>query len=351
MSTTLIERIRAHHGNRDPFVIYRKPGESAVRLILQKNRDLHYLENYSQSGFIMAPFKLESRPVLIHPDQIHEFYIEEDQLLTDLPSGTVREESLVKKKYMALVSKAVKAINSGRLQKVVLSREISFPYPDIPINAFIKLLGDHPQAFCYLWFHPETGLWLGATPELLLSVHQNSLKTYALAGTLPDNGGVEPEWGIKEIEEQEIVARYIQNLFSTLSLQANVGPVRSVRAGALWHLKTEITAELKGHQLEDMVRSLHPTPAVCGLPKDEALNFLTVNEAYNRQFYTGFLGELNWQGESNTSLFVNLRCMKWTDNLATIFVGGGITSRSKSEDEWRETQQKSRTIVEALFNS
>ncbi len=351
MSSTLIERIQAYHDSRNPFVIYRKPGESAVRLILQKDRALHYLKSYLQTGFIMAPFNSRSRPVLIYPDQIHDLYFEEEQLIMDLPSSMVREESVQKRQYIALVSRAVKAIKSGKLQKVVISREISFPYPDIPIKAFTKLLKEHPQALCYLWYHPEIGIWLGATPELLLSVHQNSIKTYALAGTLPDTGGVEPEWGIKEVEEQEMVTRYIQDLFSKLSIPTKAGPVCSVRAGRLWHLKTEITGGLEGHQLEDIVRALHPTPAVCGLPKDKALNFLKVNESYNRQYYTGFLGELNWQEKSTTNLYVNLRCMKWEDQLATIYVGGGITNRSMPEDEWRETQQKSSTIMEALFNS
>ena len=77
--------------------------------------------------------------------------------------------------------------------------------------------------------------------------------------------------------------------------------------------------------------------------------FIVKNEGYDREFYTGFLGELNVDGQTN--LFVNLRCMKVENNLVHIFVGGGITIDSNVEDEWQETVEKSKVVKKALATS
>ena len=351
LSTQLIDQIYKHYSDKNPFVVYRKPGESTLQLIVQNEKALNYLEDFNQEGFIMAPFNLDDKPVIIFPDQHLTFdYISEEQTNV-LQDGIVPEEADSKNDHVSLVQKAIKSINSGRLKKVVVSREISFPYGEFPILAFKNILSRHINAFCYLWYHPEAGLWLGASPELLLSVQDNFLRTYALAGTLPNIDDSEPDWGIKEREEQEYVTNYILNKLSGMSISTKTDSVQSVRAGGLWHLKSEITAWLNNHPLKNIVHTLHPTPAVCGLPKEEALKFIAENEAFARQFYTGFLGELNMHKKGNCSLFVNLRCMKWSDHKATVYVGGGITDRSIPEDEWMETQQKGRTVMEALFKS
>lgn len=351
MSTALIGRIQEHYSSKNPFVIYRKPGEIKLHLIVQAGSDLNYLEDYSQKGFILAPFQSDVRPIIIYPDQLQDFDHIMEEPETNLLSEKVLGETISKKEYIALVSKAVETIKNGKLKKVVVSRKISFPLTELPIYTFYKLLAKHTNAFCYLWYHPAVGIWLGASPELLLSINGNYLKTFSLAGTMVNTYGSEPDWGIKEIEEQQYVTNYILDQLSNISIHAATGPAQSIRAGSLWHLKSEITARLNNHSLENIIQSLHPTPAVCGLPKDEAMRFIAECEDYNRQFYTGYLGELNLNESGSADLFVNLRCMQWLDQRANIFVGGGITGLSNPEDEWKETQQKSRTIVEALFNS
>ena len=112
---------------------------------------------------------------------------------------------------------------------------------------------------------------------------------------------------------------------------------------------------------------MHPTPAVCGLPKEAAKAFILENENYNREFYTGFLGELNFEAQlkprsgkrnienrayaitkTSTQLYVNLRCMQLDGNNASIYVGGGITESSDAESEWHETVSKSLVIKSIL---
>jgi isochorismate synthase len=122
----------------------------------------------------------------------------------------------------------------------------------------------------------------------------------------------------------------------------------TVQAGNLVHLRTDISGKLKSNDsLENLINSLHPTPAVCGLPKTVALAFILQNERYDRSYYTGYLGELNIN--NTTNLFVNLRCMQLKNSLVSIYVGGGITADSIPENEWEETVSKTEVMKKVLF--
>jgi isochorismate synthase len=104
--------------------------------------------------------------------------------------------------------------------------------------------------------------------------------------------------------------------------------------------------------LKKVIASLHPTPAVCGLPKHSAKNFIRENEGYNREYYSGFLGELNIDLVTfktlQTDLFVNLRCMKIIKDKAQLFIGCGITKDSNPEAEYLETVNKSMTMKKII---
>ena len=96
---------------------------------------------------------------------------------------------------------------------------------------------------------------------------------------------------------------------------------------------------------------MHPTPAVCGLPKNSAKAFILENEPHDRHFYSGFLGELNSSFSTNSrssDLFVNLRCMQIEDSKAHLYMGCGITKDSIPEKEWEESVNKSMTIKKVL---
>ena len=110
----------------------------------------------------------------------------------------------------------------------------------------------------------------------------------------------------------------------------------------------DFTPILSNASIKDFVSSLHPTPAVCGLPMKAAKDFIIKNEGYNREFYTGFLGALNFENEK-TELFVNLRCMQYVENKKlALYVGGGITKDSNATLEWDETENKTKTMLDVL---
>jgi isochorismate synthase len=176
------------------------------------------------------------------------------------------------------------------------------------------------------------------------------LKTVALAGTqLYAN---EIVWQTKEKDEQKYVTDFITENLKQFSNTIEVSEPKTVQAGNLVHLKTDISATISKENNGKIIRKLHPTPAVCGLPKDEAKAFILENEGYNREFYTGFLGELNIDFTTfrteNSDLFVNLRCMKIENNCAKLFVGCGITKDSNPEKEFFETVNKTQTLKRVL---
>ena len=211
-----------------------------------------------------------------------------------------------------------------------------------------QLFSAYPNAYRYVWFHPETGIWCGATPEVLVDVQKSKFETMALAGTQPYSEG-EVSWRKKELEEQHFVTEAILDNLKDYIDKLQVSEVKTVRAGSLFHLKTDIYGELKDKPgiLSKIVNTMHPTPAVCGTPQVFSREFILENEYYPREFYTGYVGTIA-DDATTAALKVNLRCMKIKNDVASIMVGGGITIDSDVEEEWGETQNKMQTMLQVL---
>lgn len=347
----LLIKAQKHLAEELPFVLYAKPGSAQLTAFLQKDGQLHQTHDFSGSGFAFVSF--DGRHQLIIPAQYSEIVA-----ATFIPdSEAFRQTNTFKspdsaKEFISLVQKGIDAIKNRNFEKVVLSRQeiVSLDSFDLT-QIFTTLLHSYPNAFRYCWFHPKTGLWMGATPEQLLKVSATDFQTVALAGTQTFVSGEAIIWSVKEIEEQQFVTDYIIANFEKLGIPVSVSEPYSSQAGNLVHIKTDIQGSLKNVALSEILSALHPTPAVCGLPKRPAMDFIIANENYNREFYSGFLGELNMDfGNDNmqSDLFVNLRCMKIHENQAHIFVGCGITAASDPEKEFLETVNKSMTMKKVL---
>ena len=112
------------------------------------------------------------------------------------------------------------------------------------------------------------------------------------------------------------------------------------------HLISYLSFLLKYNtQLSELIHSLHPTPAVCGIPLESSRNYILKNEGYNRDFYAGYIG---LETPDFDKYFVNLRCARLYNNGALLFVGGGITAQSNPQKEWTETELKAKFIGESL---
>lgn len=261
------------------------------------------------------------------------------------PNGTTEAE------YIQSTQATINEINHSDLQKVVIARHLEIPFNIINIGEQLSLLRrESPHAFISFFYHPSTKTWLTATPEILLQQdHHGIFKTMALAGTQPIKAGEisSISWTQKEIEEQALVSRYIINCFKTIRLREyeEIGP-RTMRAGNIVHLRTEYTVDTNDVNYPDladtMMRLLHPTSAVCGMPKEKALQLIDTYEKENRELYSGFIGPVNENG--NITLFVNIRCAKIEQHKATLFSGAGITADSNPHKEWQETEIKLETI-------
>ncbi len=332
---------------KHPFVCYRKSNNTLISSFFQQNDKLHLDTNLDSSGFVFAPFDDNNNTVIIPKEEselIEEHYFEKDA--STLKTVNSKDQKS-KEFHVNLVEKGIHAIHNNEFKKVVLSRKetIELKEENNIIELFEKLLNNYPNAFVYVWFHPNVGLWLGATPETLVKINNSNFETMSLAGTLPYIDDSNAEWTSKEKEEQQFVTDYIIDKLSPLCKILNADKTETIKAGTLLHLKTKIEGELAVSNSE-LIRTLHPTPAVCGLPKEASKQFILQNENYDRSFYTGFLGELNMNDK--TELFVNLRCMEIKNNRALIYIGGGITKDSISEREWEETTEKAMVMKRIL---
>ncbi|MES2747651.1 MAG: chorismate-binding protein, partial [Bacteroidota bacterium] len=253
-----------------------------------------------------------------------------------------------KQNFEDLVTKGIKAIENKEFQKVVLSRKETMAMTDLDIEQVMSSLHfNYSNAFHYCFYHPKIGMWIGATPEQFLQVENDQVKTVALAGTQLFSESL--SWENKEKEEQQFVTDFIVESLNLYAQNTSVSQPYTFKAGTIAHIKSDISANLNSkNDFGKLIHLLHPTPAVCGLPKDAAKQFIIENENYNRKFYTGFLGELNIDfrtfKKENSDLFVNLRCMEIENNLATIYVGCGITKDSIPEKEYIETVNKTMTM-------
>ncbi|WP_242204210.1 chorismate-binding protein [Aestuariivivens insulae] len=366
-------RLNGHFKAKLPFVAYRKPNETTINSFLQNTDELLFAKDFTEKGFVFSPFDAIDKTVLMPWGACEALALENFDIALDgtgntQPHGNIDEAT--KQQHIALVKRGVDEIEKGNLKKVVLSRkeEQELTHTD-PFLIFTRLLNKYSKGFVYCWYHPQVGLWLGATPETLIKIEGHRFSVMALAGTQQYNGTEDVVWQPKEIEEQQYVTDFITDNIKAAVENITISEVETVKSGNLLHLKSTIAGriDIKSTNLMQLLEQLHPTPAVCGVPKQEAKAFITANENYNREFYTGFLGELNFEtsrqprtGKRNiehraytipkhsTQLYVNLRCMQLKGKAAIIYVGGGITKLSNPESEWEETVSKSMVIKTVL---
>ena len=333
--------------SKKPFVFFRLPQGPQVQFYFQEDFNCHYNENLEQEGFVFQPFDTSKQSYCIPSDKQMTFdWSPAAPQKKARPILASRLEN--KEEHISLISKAQECIQKGEFQKVVLSKKVSIPLQNpIGFDYYLRLLSAYPDALVYFWNHPETGAWVGATPEKLVTVADDSYHTMALAGTLVYNEGEAPNWTDKEIEEQQLVVTAIEEGISTNfpNVTLDSSERYTKKAGNIQHLCTDIHFSGADIAVKDIVSVLHPTPAVGGLPKQASLDFIHKNEAYDRHYYSGVLGPVSKQTKE---LFVNLRCGQVRESFFDIYVGGGITAASQGEKEWEELQRKSETLLSCL---
>lgn len=249
-----------------------------------------------------------------------------------------------KEEYLKNLEKVIEIIQEHQLPKLVYSRRKIFTdFEEINLKeSFNHLCQSYPNAFRYIFIDDENS-WMGAFSEVLgkFSKKTHEFETMSLAGTLP----VSENWSEKEIEEQKPVTSYIRNILNQYSENVTESETYDHISGNIKHLRTDFKAKIKPENLDQIIQELHPTPAVCGIPKDFCKEEIQKIEKFPREFYAGYI---KIETEDTVQYFVNLRCSKLYKNAVHLFVGGGITAQSNPEKEWTETELKSEVVLKNL---
>ncbi len=358
------------------FALWRLPDSPALYLAASENLQQLSEINLEEAipGFLFAPFDPAEKKIHLPADDLFRF--ESGQLtstqgskLNGISINEFSQETFAKttfyyeraypskiaseRNFHQLVADCKDAIARGDFEKIVPSRSKSVKLPvdfDV-IDAFHQLCEFNPHAMVSVFSSPLTGTWVGATPEMLVCVGKDQhFHTVAVAGTQPYAAGVDLRsvtWSQKDIEEQALVERYIISCFKKIRVREfeERGP-KTVVAGNLLHLKTHFDVDMAEINFPElgtvMLKLLHPTSAVCGMPLEPSLSFLKNQEGYDRQFYSGYLGPVNVHEESH--IYVNLRCMQLFANVALLYAGAGVLADSDPEREWKETEMKMNTL-------
>lgn len=294
--------------------------------------------------FTFAPFDGDSTALSFSGDAIE---INLGDLTASLePLGSCPVQSTTRTAHVQAVREAVKRIIDTDLDKVVLSTVLRAEGTINLAQALQSLRAAHPNAFVYAYFHPESGLWLGATPEVLVASNHDRYETVSLAGTRLYTDEPQP-WGQKESLEQSIVTDYIKaRLHDAGATDIRIGRPETIRYGEIEHIKSIL--RFRAEKLEPILHQLHPTPAVCGTPFHTARKVIRELEDHARSWYTGYLGFTDTK--QNAGYFVNLRCARVYQDALVAYSGGGITFDSDPEDEWEETRNKLRSFLSAIDN-
>lgn len=354
-----------------PFASYRLPLNREIITVVQHHSMPERLESlndlHEKIGFVVAPFTespahgtyfLQPECVFFSND-IADIYIEKlaaNNRFVEIGKNKNAIKTTTSEEFIDNVNKAISAMKAAQFEKVVLSKVRVEQLPDgfQPEDFFLKLCQKYPHAFVYMMQFPEVGCWIGATPEPLITIENGRVKTVSLAGTqIATEVEIEDyRWSSKEIEEQGIVTNFVEQTLRSLQISniAKTGP-ENYRAANLIHLKTAFVfpqADVE-NRFSELLKALHPTPSVGGLPKNEARDFILANEQHDRGYYTGFFGPVNINEKS--AIFVNLRCLQLFDNNFVLYSGAGITSSSVAEREWEETDNKMLTLMNVMMTS
>lgn len=366
--TALLARLRVHRATDTPLSIPRLFGGFAF--------DAHGATSDAWRGFGAARFVLPRVTYAVHAErallslaldrrelsraaeQVQLFESAYAALSEPLRAPTSRVARCtgrlepVPGDFHAQVEDLVRRIALGEMCKAVAARQIvlDFAQPLSPAGTLIALRDQGAECTRFS-FQAEGACFVGATPERLLQKRGRQLSTEALAGTV-DAGAESPEcWlrgSAKELEEHRWVVQAIAGALSPRSVACEVPEQPSIRRlKGLLHLSTPIRARLRGSaHVVELLESLHPTPAVGGVPTELAVDWIRRSEAFDRGWYSGAVGWFDAQGDGDFN--VALRSGLMRDTRAWLYAGAGIVKESIASAEYRETTLKLSALLGSL---
>jgi menaquinone-specific isochorismate synthase len=273
------------------------------------------------------------------------------------PGYVETERTTTRAAWRAQVSAALDRIDAGDLEKVVLAQSLSvdlggpFSLPD----ALARLGDRYPDCFTFAFDPGDGGAFFGATPERLVSVADAHVETAALAGSIERGETPAADEALaddlrasaKDAHEHAVVVEAIRDQLDPVAADVRTGGRAVRRLPSVQHLRTPVSADLDVpmHVLS-LVRALHPTPAVGGLPPDAAKRTIRETETFDRGWYASPVGWFDADGDG--SFAVGIRSAVADDDAARLFAGAGIVADSDPDAEWDEVQLKYRPMLDLL---
>ncbi|MGD1859082.1 MAG: isochorismate synthase MenF [Leptolyngbyaceae cyanobacterium] len=270
------------------------------------------------------------------------------------PQSTISEEQ----QFQQQVQDVLKAIQSDQLKKQVVAQtfEIVRPQPFRRELALPRLRSRYPDCYIFAFSDDAEHHFIGASPERLLTIRQGRLVTDALAGSAPRGDTLESDRALgqqllntlKEQREHQLVLDFIVHQLEAAGLNPCYStPPGLLRLSNIQHLHTPIGAEVPpGLSPLTLVESLHPTPAVAGVPTSVACDRIRQSETFDRGLYAAPLGWIDPAG--NSEFIVGIRSALIHQNQARLFAGAGIVADSNPEQELAEIRLKLQALVQAL---
>ena len=315
--------------------LYRKVGSSNITIV-----EGVWLDGIGD-GFVFSDFK-KAKTFTISPETHRSITPEEVLNLSFSLKETTDWETTLKEDYEFGFSIIKNEIEHKHINKAILSRK-KVKNQKVNVNdLFLKLCQNYKRSHIFLTETPGGECWIGATPETLLEKKEEGYETMSLAGT---KGSLDADWTEKEFSEQRIVTNAIIGELFKFNINPDIGELETVKAGAVFHLRNKIKFTTSESSLA-IANALHPTPAISGNPKNQAISTIKIAENHEREYYCGFGGIVK-NGEVE-DLFVNLRCASISNNQICLYVGGGITKDSELSKEWDECDRKATSLLRFL---
>lgn len=336
-------------------VMYRLPDATECHRLTGKAMGLDGIGDLrGRQGFVFAPFHADASARLVFLD------VATHEVMNLEPVADAGHHGFVEKKsrpdYRRAFDRMKARMANDNLIKIVLARRDDLVL-DGPLDAhelFAKACGMYPHQMVALVSTSLSGTWLMATPEVLIEKRSQGWRTMALAGTMSTPG----PWSEKNMREQLIVAEYIHDCLTRRCASVRQRAPRTVTAARLFHLRTDFDFTLRDDtDITTVLDDLFPTPAVCGMPKQEALEAILQEEGLDRRYYSGFCGPWNMSSpmasalpdqDAATALYVSLRCMEMKGKNLSLYAGGGLLEESEEPTEWEETERKLQTMKSLL---
>jgi len=260
-----------------------------------------------------------------------------------------------KDQFIDKVESALKNIEAGNVTKVVIARQLNV-VADIEIDSRLlikELIDSQPESFVFAYEN-----FIGASPELLVEKFRDTVRCLPMAGTRKrharqdddDLDIADLQTNVKDSVEHQVVVEDIVQKLSNLAINVTSSKTpHVVRLPHVSHLTTSISATAKENtSLMDLVKCLHPTPAVAGTPTETAIKLLAQIEGFDRGLYGAPVGWINSLGDGQCAIAI--RCARIDGNRAQLFAGVGIVEGSVAQTEWNETQAKFGVIRDAMMN-